>query len=88
MNGPEHYRAAERLLGAARDAAKVVEALPTLADKSGTALGAAPVLANLLAQAQVHATLALAAATAYPAINDWLGDENTDGRAWAQVTKP
>ena len=37
-----------------------------------------------LAEAQVHATLALAAATAYPAIWEHLGDENNiTARAWA-----
>ena len=54
MNGPEHYREAERLLAAV------------------TADGDDPVksfarAAALHAAAQVHATLALAAATALPA---------------------
>ena len=56
MNGPEHYREAERLLAE----------LPT-AHKRGQELGAsgetlAAAIENLTAQAQVHATLAHAAA--------------------------
>jgi hypothetical protein len=50
MTGPEHYRQAEKLLGFA-------EALP--AEERG---GAEDM--SFLAEAQVHATLALAAATA------------------------
>lgn len=42
--------------------------------------------AGIIAQAQVHATLALAAATAYPAVRDWMGDEARDGRGWSEVT--
>lgn len=39
-----------------------------------------------LAAAQVHATLALAAATAYPAIQDyWGADDANAGRDWAGV---
>ena len=42
--------------------------------------------ANMAALAQVHATLALAAATAYPAVRDYWGepDPNTS-REWAGV---
>lgn len=66
MNGPDHYFAAEKLLdeGVAtldkiRDAAQ--EGDMDLADAYGKeAMG-------IWAQAQVHATLALAAATAHPA---------------------
>lgn len=50
MNGPEHYREAERLLGVASD-------LPIGAIHDGAA-------GTTLDQAQVHATLALVAATA------------------------
>lgn len=38
------------------------------------------------ALAQVHATLALAAATAYPAVKDYYGDEGRESRGWALVT--
>lgn len=51
MNGPAHYRAAERLAGMAHDW--------TYGDRNDPVVGAA-----LAAEAQVHATLALAAATA------------------------
>lgn len=38
-----------------------------------------------IAIAQVHATLALAAAAATGAVQNWLGDEDRSGRAWTQV---
>jgi hypothetical protein len=64
MTGPEHYAEAERLL--------------TLAGRhtSGAAYG--PEWALTLTAAQVHATLALAAATA-------IGTPGPDGPAWAEV---
>lgn len=37
-------------------------------------------------RAQVHATLALAAATAYPALLDYDGGEGGASREWAGVT--
>lgn len=63
MTGPEHYRAAEASLDAARDAADG---------------GLDSEAAFCQGEAQVHATLALAAATA---------DPFTRGDAWAQVTQ-
>lgn len=51
MNGPEHYREAERLLGEVR---KGYEDGPTMSYQHESCT---------LAEAQVHATLALAAAT-------------------------
>jgi hypothetical protein len=39
-----------------------------------------------LAEAQVHATLALAAATALPAAQRYVGTAGGDDREWAQVT--
>lgn len=53
MNGPEHYREAERLAGMAHRF--------TYGDGANPATGHA-----LAEEAQVHATLALAAATALP----------------------
>ncbi|MGC4946221.1 hypothetical protein ACLQ2N_08440 [Streptomyces sp. DT224] len=50
MNGPEHYRAAERLLIESRDILRPNDEGPCEADRT-------------IAEAQVHATLALAAAT-------------------------
>lgn len=38
-----------------------------------------------LQRAAVHATLALAAAAAYPAVKDYVGDEAGDPRAWTEV---
>ena len=67
MNGPEHYREAERLIDTASgeqpsaDHAKVI-----------------------LAAAQAHATLALAAAVAGPVASQYDGDENyARSRGWA-----
>jgi hypothetical protein len=44
------------------------------------------VVDRLIAKAQVHATLALAAASAYPAVREYVGVEATDAAMWAQVT--
>lgn len=52
MSGPEHYHEAERLMGIASDEAGRV--------------GADSYSAAMLAAAQVHATLALVAATVIP----------------------
>lgn len=59
MTGPEHYRAAEGIL------AETEEHVDPMDHRSARRLG----------QAQVHATLALAAATAL----------DTDSREWAEV---
>lgn len=37
------------------------------------------------ARAQVHATLALTAATAAPQVDRWLGDESRQGCNWTQA---
>ncbi|MEV7006821.1 hypothetical protein [Streptosporangium sp. NPDC051022] len=55
MNGPEHYRAAEQLLSTASFVRSPEDPTPVM-DPA--------VHAALVARAQVHATLALAAATA------------------------
>lgn len=71
MKGSQHYREAERLLERAKE-------LP----------GEAHVSSDLtLKAAQVHATLALAAATAYPAVLDYHGHEGADARDWTEATK-
>ena len=73
MNGPDNYVEAGRLL-------VDVERTP---DQYGEA---AEYCRQQLAAAQVHATLALAAATAYPAVRDYWGDEDLDTpREWAGV---
>ncbi len=73
MTGPEHYREAERLLGMAHRF--------TYGDGADPIVGAA-----LAAEAQAHATLANAAATA---LNDNSPDEGgmplEDYRAWQQA---
>jgi hypothetical protein len=73
MNGPDNYVEAERLLAD-------VERTP---DQYGEA---AEYCRQQLAAAQVHATLALAAATAYRAVCDYWSDEDLDtSREWAGV---
>ncbi|MFD4830195.1 hypothetical protein ACFWPV_10120 [Streptomyces uncialis] len=71
MTGPEHYREAERLLTMAHHW--------TDGDGGDTELGAA-----LAAEAQAHATLALAAATARqaPVGGDEIGMSRTEWYAW------
>ena len=66
MNGPDHYREAERLLTEM-----------SLTDSSGEYRGGLT-RQDAAALAHVHATLALAAATA-------LGTSPAEGRAWADV---
>jgi hypothetical protein len=68
MTGPEHYLEAERLIAMARESHH--------ADLYGHESDAQSAL--ILADAQVHATLAAAAATA-------LSGERLEGRAWADV---
>jgi hypothetical protein len=70
MTGADHYARAERLLESASKTARTIDALPSLADKEQAALTIAPVVANVLAHAQAHATLALVAATRATA-NPW-----------------
>lgn len=72
MNGPEHFRAAENYLKAARDAD------PAWCDDSHRAVQ--------VAAAQAHATLALAAATALQFHLDLLSAApDSPGSAWRQV---
>lgn len=87
MNGPQHYTEAERLLGSASEMRKFVgdsaESGSIMTMATVAVMG--DVVTSILSQAQVHATLALTAATAYAAIEDYLGDEATDGREWAKA---
>ena len=71
MTGPEHYRQAERLLRGikAPGGAVVVD--------SGTA--------EVIAAAQVHATLAAAAAQALKTVGEWYEIEQ-DAEAWCKAT--
>ena len=74
VSGPEHYLEAGRLPQRMSWEADNGEAYYT--EESGPDLAAA----------QVHATLALAAATAYPAVRDhWAANDSGTPRDWAQV---
>lgn len=75
MNGPEHYRDAEYLLNK----------LP--AEDGGRNPDTGLTRAETLAAAQVHATLALAAASALPAAIMYYGDESHAVREWAGVVE-
>jgi hypothetical protein len=68
MNGPAHYREAERLI---KQANSIVDGFPSDA------------YAQTLAEAQVHATLALAAATAMNDGSD--GMDVSDWNGWRAV---
>ena len=90
MNGPEHYAEAERLVKAAKQhMSEIASAIqspepPSDEEMAYTAANTAAV-ASL---AQVHATLALAAAQAEPLVQQWHGGEDTTVvRAWVQVLK-
>jgi hypothetical protein len=72
MTGPEHYREAERLLAESRTELRPNDEGHCEADRT-------------IAEAQVHATLALAAATAL--IDETSRSDCFDNyRAWQQVT--
>lgn len=69
MTGPEHYREANRVLDHAEEHA---------------AANSEEWYANAMAAAQVHATLALAAATAEPIAESYTGP-TTMRRAWSEA---
>ena len=76
MTGPEHYREAERLLNAADRSWETEVNYNTVIEWD----------ADTLAAAQVHATLALAAATAAGQATAYDGDEDhARSRGWAGV---
>ncbi|TXS35093.1 hypothetical protein [Streptomyces sp. t39] len=69
MTGPQHYKRAEEQLRAAEAGARIAT------------LSGSPAQVELIALAQVHATLALAAATALPP-----GDPDSASRqAWVRA---
>ena len=72
MSVPVHYREAERIL----------TEVDRVRDRSGDVGGYCQLQ---LTAAQVHATLALAAATAYPAVRDYYGEDGDTDRGWAGV---
>lgn len=73
MNGIEHYESAERLLSKALMFRSDTDSTPT--DPGAT---------HLVAAAQVHATLALAAATALVATQQYVGSSN-EIKTWSQA---
>lgn len=74
MTGPEHYQAAEKLLEVAQ-----------LRNRDQS-VGVNDEAAYYVAEAQVHATLALAAATAADQASAYDGDElGQRSRGWAGV---
>jgi len=70
--GPEHYTAAQKLLTESHSI-------------GGDDLSPAQLLMATLAEAQVHATLALAAATALQHDAPWWHDASDHGSGWAEV---
>ncbi|MET8978509.1 hypothetical protein ABZX85_23115 [Streptomyces sp. NPDC004539] len=72
MTGPEHYHEAERLLAVAADSSETTYA------------GENPEADRTIAEAQVHATLALAAATALsvPARSLNVQQARSEAEAW------
>lgn len=89
MNGPGHYREAERLAEAYKEAVLTAERMPddTVEQFEKKALSLSQARA-LLEKAQVHATLAQAAAAAHAAVHHYYGEEARDGYEWARVTAP
>lgn len=81
MTGPEHYREAERLLARLADE----DVMQDAKDTGISADAFAVVLSHTVAEAQVHATLALAAATAASQVDAWLGDDSREARHWTQA---
>lgn len=92
MNGPDNYREAERLAAAYKQAIARVGDMPRFTPEQASDLAVAVATARaLLAKAQVHATLAHAAATALPfaSIDTPEGEAewHTQTAAWAEVLR-
>jgi hypothetical protein len=84
MTGPDHYCEAERLLAAAFQRHSEIDGRLATYEQ---AMGDRAAIASAIALAQAHATLALTAATAYPAIVAYVGKSDEDeSRHWAEVT--
>lgn len=81
MTGPEHYREAEQILTEIKGLFEFDIQKATKSDVAALHQS----LRSTLALAQVHATLALAAATAYPAHQD-NGTQYEVAVNWAEVT--
>lgn len=84
MTGPEHYKQAEKILGGLDEVRDVLKSgKATAADvNAGIAL-----INGLIAEAQIHATLALTAATASAGdLVRW--DDKTGRTDWHEVIYP
>lgn len=81
MNGPEHYREAERLIGVASETLSVAAASSGYDDIQSRAIATTSAMTQA---AQVHATLALAAATALADVEFTTRHDRSD---WMRVTK-
>jgi hypothetical protein len=64
MNGPAHYKEAETLIQGARDIGRNALEMKAAAVAEGGSFDSSRAIELILAEAQVHATLALTAATA------------------------
>lgn len=73
-SGPDHYLEAERMAAAAKSIERANQEGFTGWTRS-----------ELAALAQVHATLAVAAATAIPATQRYYGADSDADRAWVEV---
>jgi hypothetical protein len=81
VNGPEHYREAERLATYWQEAVDDIDDTIEAAELNSQIKHGHPLAIQTLAAAQVHATLALAAATV-DAVNDF----NITGRSlWIEA---
>ncbi|KRB73052.1 hypothetical protein ASE01_19955 [Nocardioides sp. Root190] len=86
MNGPDHYRESERLIAAGEAVVEEIRAAKgdeARRDALGKQAG------GIWAQAQVHATLALTAATVAPTATFDGGDGRTEtftGVEWSEAT--
>lgn len=81
MTGAEHYREAERVLSDASFTRSKGDLRPVT--REGESITAEQHEA-MLARAQVHATLALAAASALPVVTQMMGDAQ-EITAWGQA---
>jgi hypothetical protein len=78
MNGPDHYRRAEQLIA---DAFKAIAPPPDFTPVTPGAPTPSELHQRAITEAQVHATLALAAATALAATTA-LGENTQDALEW------
>ena len=80
MTGPEHYRKAEELLDVRARNRRNRPSFPPAPGSPGSTAQTAPARESVMTEAEVHATLALAAATA-------LASDAPDLRAWREAAR-